>query len=367
MNKNQVGKWTVSIGAFALLLWGIITFRDVVAYILVAWVLSNLGAPIVEFLTGMRAKKFRFNRSIAALTTLTTFILIIYMIASLLVPPIVSQTKNLSEIKIEDISASLRQPLNALQNWLIERSFIDEHQNLEKEIQTLLINSFHPQTIFKYFQSLIGTVGDLIVALFSIFFIAFFFLKDQKLFADMIASVVPDRFEAQSRSVLKHTRKMLTRYFGGLLVQAIIFMLLLYIILLLLGFKDALLIAFIAGLLNIIPYVGPLIGILFGVFVTISAHVGMDFYTVIRPQIAILVIAILAVQQVDGLLVQPNVIGKSVKAHPLEIFLIVLVGGKMAGLPGLILAIPAYTVLRIIAKVFFGEWKAVRTLTKNLS
>ncbi len=366
MTINKLTK--IIFGAIVLLVvvWAVVVFRDILSYILIAWVLSIIGAPMVEYLTTIRAKKFRLNRTMAALTTLVTFLLVLYLVASFIVPLIIHEAKHLSEIGMDDISSSIRGPVLKMEDWLKQRSLVEDDRSLELELQNLLTKSFHPKTIIQYFQSLVGTIGDLFIALFSILFISFYFLKDKNLFGRMITSVIPDAYVDGSHSVLLQTRKMLSRYFGGLVVQAVIFTLMCYVTLAIIGFKNALLIAFIAGLLNVVPYVGPLIGMLFGTFITVSSYAGMDFSSVLLPKILVLIGVILAVQQIDGLVVQPNVIGKSVQAHPLEIFLVVLVGGKLAGLPGLILAIPAYTVLRIIGRNFFGEWKAVKSLTESL-
>jgi len=71
-------------------------------------------------------------------------------------------------------------------------------------------------------------------------------------------------------------------------------------------------------------------------------------------------------QVMDNFILQPTIFGRSVKAHPLEIFIVVLIGAKLGGIGGMVLAIPTYTVLRVIGKVFFSEFKIVQSITKSL-
>ncbi len=72
------------------------------------------------------------------------------------------------------------------------------------------------------------------------------------------------------------------------------------------------------------------------------------------------------IQLIDNIILQPNIFSKSVKAHPLEIFIVVLIAGKLGGILGMVLAIPVYTVLRVVGKVFLKEFKVIQNLTKNM-
>ena len=84
------------------------------------------------------------------------------------------------------------------------------------------------------------------------------------------------------------------------------------------------------------------------------------------PQLIYMAIVFAITQLIDNIVLQPLIYGNSVHAHPLEIFLVILLAGSMAGIPGMILAIPGYTVLRVILREFFNKYKLVETLTKNL-
>ncbi|KXK39096.1 MAG: permease [Bacteroidetes bacterium OLB9] len=132
------------------------------------------------------------------------------------------------------------------------------------------------------------------------------------------------------------------------------------------GVKNALLIAFFAAIINVIPYIGPVIGMVFGVLLTISSNTDLAFYSGIMPIIFNVLIMFGIVHLIDNLVLQPNIFSKSVKAHPLEIFIIVMMGAKIGGIMGMVLAIPFYTAFRVIGKVFLSEFKVIHTLTRNL-
>ena len=121
-----------------------------------------------------------------------------------------------------------------------------------------------------------------------------------------------------------------------------------------------------AGVLNVIPYIGPLIGICFGLTLGVVLHLDVAFYSEMLPMLAYMAIVMMITQLIDNLVFQPFIYGNSVHAHPLEIFLVILMAGSLAGIPGMILAIPAYTVLRVVLKEFFHKYKLVKKLTHSL-
>ena len=161
-------------------------------------------------------------------------------------------------------------------------------------------------------------------------------------------------------------KTLLSRYFVGLLFQISILFVIYTIILLIFGVKDAVVIAFLCALLNLIPYIGPLIGIVLMSFLTMTSYLGQDFSTIIIPKTIYVIIGYIIAQLIDNFISQPFIFSKSVKSHPLEIFIIILIGGTLFGIGGMILAIPLYTAVKVFLKVFFSHSKLVKKLTKNL-
>jgi predicted PurR-regulated permease PerM len=229
-----------------------------------------------------------------------------------------------------------------------------------------IIQYINPSKIQELFTSTFAAFGNVLVAFLSVFFIAFFFLKEQGLFFEMVKTAVSEEYEERTLHAIDESSKLLIRYFIGILLQITFITVFVSIFLKILGIENALLIAFFAAILNVIPYVGPIIGASFGIIITISSNLDVSFYKDLLPQITKVLMVFGIMQLLDNFILQPNIFSKSVKAHPLEIFLIVLVGAKLGGILGMVLAIPFYTVFRVIAKVFLSEFKVIQRLTKNL-
>ena len=127
-------------------------------------------------------------------------------------------------------------------------------------------------------------------------------------------------------------------------------------------------IAFIAGILNVIPYVGPLLGEAIGVILCLVLKYGAGIGLAVPIwAFALIVLAVmLATQLVDNFVYQPLIYSTSIKATPLEIFIVLLMAGHIGGTVGLLVGIPAYTVVRVIAIRFFSDRKAVRRLIPDI-
>ena len=189
--------------------------------------------------------------------------------------------------------------------------------------------------------SIVNTVGNAVIAAFSISFITFFFLKESSLFYDMVIIMFPKKYEANISRALDSVTNLLVRYFTGIVTESALMTVIVSIGLLIWGLSphNALVIGLIVGVLNVIPYVGPTIGI-----------AG----------------TILFAQGVDNFVLQPVLYSNRAKAHPLEIFLVILIAGSLAGVLGMLLAIPAYNVIRVFAKEFFNNFRVVQKLTEKI-
>ena len=204
------------------------------------------------------------------------------------------------------------------------------------------------------------------IGIFSVVFITFFFLKEEGLFASFLAAIMPQEYDAKVHHALSDIAIMLRRYFRGLVLQMLSVATFVTIALSLLGIKNALLIGVLAALLNVIPYVGPIIGAVFGIIFTISSGLDLDFYTQMLPQIIKVAAVFAAAQMLDNYILQPYIFSNSVLAHPLEIFIVVLMGAKINGVLGMVLAIPFYTILRAVAGAFLSEFHIVQHLTERM-
>ncbi len=341
-------------------------FTAIVAYVVIAWVLSMIGQPIMEFLLKAKIWKFRLSPGIASLITLTIYLIVIWLFFWLFVPRIVEQVNNLAGVDYPAIAEALREPLHKVELWLAGYGIIDAEVSLENQMQQVFSNWFEPAFLGNYLAKLIEAAGNILIGFASIVFITFFLLREQGLFVNFLAALMPKQYENQVHNAISEISVMLSRYFRGVLLQMLVITIFVTFGLRLFGVKNALLIAVFAALLNVIPYIGPIIGALFGVVFTISANLDMEFYTQMLPLILKVFGVFVAMQMLDNYILQPYIFSTSVMAHPLEVFLIVLMGAKINGILGMILAIPVYTVLRSIAKAFLSEFNIVQHLTERI-
>ena len=213
---------------------------------------------------------------------------------------------------------------------------------------------------------MVSFTTSLIGGTFAILFMAFFFMKDEYLIYNTILLLTPPKHMAAIKDIVRDTKRLLTKYFIGILLDMLFVAVLSVIGLSILGVKNCLLIGMFAGLMNVIPYVGPLIAAAFGILIGVTSNLELEFYTQLLPLVYKIAITFLVVQVIDALIFQPLVISNIVKAHPLEIFLVILIAGTLAGIGGMIIAVPVYTILLIIAKEFLFNFQIVQKLTAEL-
>jgi predicted PurR-regulated permease PerM len=335
-------------------------FRNIVVYILVSGVFSIMGRPLVDLFCSLKIKKWAFPRSLAALLTLLVIWGVIILFFAIFIPLVTRQIDYFSTIDSEKIVQLVAGPINKVENlFRAINKDITRDLSIEDYIVEKVSGVLNIAMIQNFIGSLIGILGNVIIAVFSITFITFFFLKDQRLFFESILMWAPERYTENVTRALFSIKKLLTRYFIGIVIQSTCVMILVTIGMTIAGidFQQALVMGLIIGILNVIPYAGPWIGLLIAIIMGVASHINQDYM--------ILVEAI--VHLIDNIVFQPVIFSNSVKAHPLEIFIVVLASGFAAGIPGMILGIPAYTVLRVFAREFFYNFKAVQKITSGLS
>lgn len=342
-------------------------FSDIVAYILISWVLSMIGQPIMRFLTGIRIKNFKIGRTLSAVITLCVFILGFTVLGLIFVPLIVEQANNLSTVQYESIFSTLQEPLQSIRDKLASWKLVPEGELKFDGFRDSIGNYFKPAMLGNFVSSIVGVASNLLISIFSILFITFFFLKESNLFNTIILTLVPNKYETETKGVIRDISHMLRKYFGGILLQMTIITAMVSLALYFLGVQNALLIGFFAALINVVPYVGPLMGATFGAFIVVSSNLDAEFYSVLLPLLTKVALVFALMQMIDNFLLQPIIYSKSVQAHPLEIFIIILVAAKLGGVVGMILAIPFYTILRVIAAAFLSQFKIVQKLTQGMS
>jgi predicted PurR-regulated permease PerM len=282
------------------------------------------------------------------------------------VPLVVQQANNLSNIKIDNIMTALEAPLKQITAWGQKFGLVHQGMTASDEVIQAVSKHIEPARITEFFRSIIAAAGNLVVGLISVLFISFFFLRENKMFTEIVSGFAPKEYEDNAREAVSDTTTLLSRYFSGLLLQMVFVVFFLTTVFLVLGVKNSLLIAIFAALINIVPYLGPILGSIFAIFITISSNLELDFYSETVPLLIKVAITFGVMQFINDWIIQPVIFSNRVLAHPLEIFLVTLAGAKVGSIGGMILAIPVYTVFRVVGRAFFNEFKIIRKMTNSL-
>jgi predicted PurR-regulated permease PerM len=354
---------TIIIGVAIWYFWNIVT------YVLISAVLSLIGAPFVFFLGKLRIGKMFLPKGLCAGLTLILFWVLFIAFFRVFVPLVAVEAQKFSTINYKSLLTNLNEPMTKI-DTLINTLNINKGTKfstfdlLNQKIESILNIGLFTDI----FSSLANTIGNIFIALFSISFITFFFLKDERLFGEAIILLVPTNYEEATSRVLNSTKNLLMRYFVGICGQISGIIILVTVGLFIVGidFRTCLVISFFAGIINVIPYIGPLIGSIFGLVVGMASKINILTPEQLLPLFLYIILVYIIVHLIDNILFQPLIFSSSVKAHPLEIFLVILIAGHIAGITGMLIAIPSYTVIRVFAKQFLNNFKVVKKLTEKI-
>lgn len=343
-------------------------FIDIVIYILISLVLSFIGRPVMRFFDRLKVRKVGVPKSMAAFLTMIFLWLIIIGFLRFLVPLVVKEYEIFSSIDFGLILNTLKEPLSNFFSFFSRKHIVITDNTFIDLITERLNERFSISDLNKTINFIAGTLGQLFIGFLAVSFITFFFLKDDKMFRGWVLLMVPTEMEKKVGNILSTISSLLQRYFIGIALEILVVGVLYTLGLAIIGieFNHAVVIGLFAALFNIIPYVGPWIGVTLGLLIGLTLNVHQDFMTSILPLLGWMGVVFLIVKILDDLLFQPLIYSSSVKSHPLEIFLVILAAGSIGGILGMVLAIPVYTILRVIAKEFFDNLKFVKKITEDL-
>lgn len=347
-------KAVFSLIAVFLLFWFLYTIRIVLVYILMALVLSLIGRPIKSFLI----KRFKFRDTLASATSLLLILGIFITAFAVFVPLIIEQGQNLSALNVNEFQAKLNILLESVKDYLHQRNIV--------VFDDFTFNNAFSKINLKVLPELVNTIisflSNFVVGFFAVSFIAFFMLKDNQLAANFIFKLIPDNDRDKFRMVFSNIRDLLSRYFIGISIQITIIFVFYTILLNVLGVQNATFIALLAALMNLVPYIGPIVGWIVMISLSMTSQLQiLDTHNLIVLARNI-TIGYVLVQLWDAFVDVPLIYSKSVKAHPLEIFLVIMIAGTLFGVIGMIIAVPTYTMLRLFFKEFYEEYKSDFTI-----
>ena len=366
---DRLARYIIIAAVIVLVAWLCRTFSNVLIYIIAAFVVSLIGQPLMRLLRKIRIKGKSAPDWLLSILVIVIILGGLLLVVTQVIPVVTRIVRDASVLKSSSLDGN---PLDRINDWIVG---LFPGLGANFDLIGLLVNKLKEVTNLTNVTAVISSVTSIVsgiaVGLFSIVFISFFFIRDEKLFRKIVLSLVPDRLEEKVGKAIADIERLLSRYFVGLLIEmfgvALIDFLGLWLIARL-GVNNAAGIAFIAGVLNVIPYVGPLIGEVLGVVLAVILKYGTGIGLDVNIWVfALIVLAImLAAQLVDNFVYQPVIYSTSIKASPLEIFIVILLVGHVGGVLGMLVAIPGYTVVRVIASRFFYHLKPVKRLIPDL-
>ena len=368
---NQLARYIIALAVVTAICFIAWYFSNILTYILIAAILSIMGRPIVNFLDSLHFKKWKIPHGICALIALIVLGAVLTSLLYFILPLFSLLIQKVSAVDIDQITQNLAAPLNELNQFL--HKYVP---GIEEDLTVQMLFSQFSSTLIQninfsqYIGSLANILINLAIAIFTICFVTFFFLNEKDMFNNIVISLFPEKYETQASRALQSTNLLLTRYFIGICIETLLITLLDTIGLTFIcgfEFKLAIVLAFLQGVLNVIPYIGPFvgasIGVVFGILSYYPTTVGVSLSLFILP----IILVYLITNVIDVYIFQPYIYSNTVKAHPLEIFLVILIAGSIGGVVGMLVAIPAYTVIRVFAGEFFNHFKVVQKLTHRMN
>ena len=369
MDVNRLAKYVtiaVSVGVVCFLLW---YFSEIVWYIIISAVLSIIGKPLVQQLTRIAVGGFAVPRWLAAGVTLLAIWGVFLLFFFTLIPLVSSQFYDLRNVDFPIVMDSFSGQIDRIDAFIKEKMpSVASGFSIRDELVSYFGRIVNVASFRSFFASTASFISNLVVALFSVSFITFFFLKEDGLFERGFSFFFPQRRRDSVHNAMTSVNRLLIRYFLGILLQSIVIFLLTAFGLWACGLpmQTSFAIGAVSGILNVIPYVGAVIAFVLAVAIVVVLSVSKVLTVGIGTVLLLVGVVFLVVRLIDNVFLQPVIFASSAKAHPLEIFLVLLMAGYLAGVVGMLLAIPAYTVLRVFAKEFFNNLEQVRRLTAKM-
>ena len=332
----------------------------VIIYCIIAIVISLVLNPLVLVLM----QKLKFKNTLAVITSILVGFLLISGFISLFVPLLLAQGKNLSLIDVATLESNYHLLLENITLFLDSYN-INSKQLLESyKLSSFTTFEFIPNFINNFFN----TLGNFSVGFASVLFITFFILKERYSIYSKFEKLLPEDKKEKIINSVNEINRLLTRYFLGLLLQLAIILILYLVVFLIFDVENALIIALLCAIFNIVPYVGPLIATIVACLLVMKSGIGAgaDFSNETLTTTFYVLIGMTVIQIIDNNISAPLIFSKSTNSHPLEIFLVILIAGILFGITGMIIAVPFYTSLKVIGKEFFPDNKIIKAFTKNL-
>jgi predicted PurR-regulated permease PerM len=340
-----------------LLAW---VFSDIFSYFVISLVLSAIFSPLTNYINGLHFYGYHMPRFVAVLISFSVIIVLISLFVILFIPLIDDQVEIITSIDYEELYYRGSAPLQRLESFLYINNIIAEEDVLVESLRQSLLSIIGSINFGEFFNQLISLTGTFFVGFLAVVFITFILLYEKGIVRRQVIKLIPNQYFEVFIAAIYKIETLLSNYLIGLLFQIFSIFCIASLGLSLLGINYALTIAIFAAVANLIPYAGPILGSVFGIAVGLST----TFTGAGTNEIILLVIKIVSVfavvQLTDNLVLQPLIFSKSVKAHPLEIFIVIFAGATIAGVIGMIAAIPVYTIIKVVYLELYTGYQQYR-------
>ena len=358
--KNKLFFLILTTAAIGFLIW---YFANIVIFIIVAGVISIIGAPIVDSIDKIKVGRFSFPHILSVSITLLLLLMLVVGMFSLFIPLVVNEANTISNIDGKQLVAYYHDEISGLQSLLVRYGIMPRGATIESAAKQAILKIIDLGMFSNVLSSIISFTGTFFFNLFSILFLSFFFLLDNTMLPRFILLVTPEKYDGQIKNVMTKSRSLLSRYFIGLIIQIMANIVTYSFALYIVGVQSPLVVGFFTGIIIIIPYLGGIISMIIGVILGITGVISTGEYAMIMPMVIKIIAAMFVVQTIDNNVFAPLIQGKSVKAHPVEIFIVVIAAASFGGIVGMIVAVPAYGFIKIIAHEFLSNFRIIRHIS----
>lgn len=332
-------------------------FWDILVYMIISLGLSFLGKPLMNLLGRIKLKGKPFPTSVSAVITLITIITSIFLVFYFLIPIVIREVSALATIDLTSISDEFSAWLNSLDPVLRKYGFINGNDHFSNLIIEQLNKELTKISMSNFVNNTFGIVSSFFIGTFSVLFMTFFSLKDHGIFFRMVKEWIPIKYRTNFSNILYASGQQMSSYFIGIVLDMVCVGVIEFLLCLIFRVPNAYLIGTIGGLLNIIPFVGPIIACAAGVSIALISLIPTAPAATLLMHTVVKILCIFCVtKMIDDFLLQPTIYGKRTQTHPLEIFIVILMAGHIGGILAMIFAVPGYTILRIVVREFFGNY-----------
>ena len=356
MDSRELVKSFIKISLLILIIYLTYELRLGILYLFISLILTLIVSPVNKLFLN----RVKVGKTFSSLISISVLISFFSLLIGLFVPVLTKQGNSLSLLNTKEFRGNLEAIVVSVTDY-----FESQQLSILEFISDLnIMSEVDFSFVTKLFNSIISQIGSLSIGILSVLFITFFLLKDGNKLLSSLLNLFPVKERGKINLSLSKIENLLSRYFTGVLLQITILFIFYLILLLVLGIENSFAIAFICAILNIIPYLGPIISIILMIILSVTSNLDSFIVNDFIYNSIYLFLGFSFIQLIDNFFLQPYIFSSSIKSHPLEVFIVILSSGLLFGILGLIIAIPFYTSFKVVFLSFFDIRKIISDFIK---